>query len=186
MLPSTSPKTRRHMHSHSLTLDGRPLSRLATLQRTRLDLACPRALSAISRLSALGRSARLLSLCLHALSSFQRTGYSDRAGAPTDRALPSVLGEPSEVTIQNLLCQARCVQRRFREWLSREELPSGAHLSDVAHGLGTRQANFGILRRSDVLVNTHQKVVFFPLRITKYRACIASSGNTRDRSSMTR
>jgi len=68
MLPSTNPKARRHMHSHSLTLDGRPLSRLAALQRTRLISPVLEPLSAIARLSALGRSARLLSLCLHALS----------------------------------------------------------------------------------------------------------------------
>jgi hypothetical protein len=85
--------------------------------------------SAIARLSALGRSVRLLSLCLHALSSFQRTGLlgpaptgtaqrcsSGSSGTaqrcscgrgPHRSAFPSVLGEPSEVTIQNLLCQAR-------------------------------------------------------------------------------
>ena len=90
-------------NSHPLTLDGRPPSRLATRRQT----GPTRRLSS-SPLSgpALERSVRPLSLCLHALSSFQRTGYSSPAGAPTDRPFPSVLGEPSEVTIQNQLCQA--------------------------------------------------------------------------------
>ena len=92
-------------NSHPLTLDGRPPSRLATRRQT----GPTRRLSS-SPLSgpALKRSVRQLSLCLHALSSFQRTGYSSPAGAPTDRPFPSVLGEPSEVTIQNQLCQAPC------------------------------------------------------------------------------
>ena len=92
-------------NSHPLTLDGRPPSRLATRRQT----GPTRRLSS-SPLSgpALKRSVRPLSLCLHALSSFQRTEYSSPAGAPTDRPFPSVLGEPSEVTIQNQLCQAPC------------------------------------------------------------------------------
>jgi len=92
-------------NSHPLTLDGRPPSRLATRRQT----GPTRRLSSYSLSGpALERSVRPLSLCLHALSSFQRTGYSSPAGAPTDRAFPSVLGEPSEVTIQNPLCQAPC------------------------------------------------------------------------------
>ena len=92
-------------NSHPLTLDGRPPSRLATRRQTG-----PTRRPSSSSLSgpALERSVRPLSLCLHALSSFQRTGYSSPAGAPTDRPFPSVLGEPSEVTIQNPLCQAPC------------------------------------------------------------------------------
>jgi hypothetical protein len=103
-------------NSHPLTLDGRPPSRLATRRQT----GPTRRPSSYSLSGpALERSVRPLSLCLHALSSFQRTGYSGQAlpeqltlfllpGAPTDRAFPSVLGEPSEVTIQNPLCQAPC------------------------------------------------------------------------------
>ena len=67
-----------------------------------------------------------MSLCLHALSSFQRTGYFGRvhrnnstlflsAEAPTDRPFPSVLGEPFEVTTTFYLGQAffRCSSQRL-------------------------------------------------------------------------
>ena len=51
---------------------------------------------------------RDISLCLHALSSFQRTGYARRVrprGAPPDRPLGPFLGEPSKVSIDVALCQ---------------------------------------------------------------------------------
>jgi len=52
-------------------------------------------------------------VCLHALSSFQRTGMPDEAlqprRVPTERPFPSVLGEPSEVTTDCPGCQPHAV-----------------------------------------------------------------------------
>jgi hypothetical protein len=45
-------------------------------------------------------------LCLHALSSFQRTGTRPQVGDPTDRPTWPVLGEPSEVTSASNHCQS--------------------------------------------------------------------------------
>ena len=78
--------------NHALTLDGRPPKRVAAPQWTYV-------------------------MCLHALSSFQRTGFARPlrvravalpAGprAPSERPFPSVSGEPSEVTCRPFSCQA--------------------------------------------------------------------------------
>ena len=104
-------------NSHPLTLDGRPPSRLATRRQTRLT----RRLSSFPLLLGLqpssGRSDCCRCACTHYLvfkepdtpaRLYRNSSRCSFCRVPTDRAFPSVLGEPSEVTIQNRLCQAPC------------------------------------------------------------------------------
>ncbi len=113
--PEACTSTRRRRR-HRLTLDGR--SNPAHLRRARETLS-PDDAAAL-------HSNNLL--CLHALSSFQRTGFRSQPEqpyrlfhrfSPSERPVEAVLGEPCEVTTRSSGCQALfaadVIRARFRD-----------------------------------------------------------------------
>ena len=132
-----------------------------------------------------GRSDHCRCACTHYLvfkepNPHARAYSALQASAPTDRALPSVLGEPFEVTIHCPFCQADA--RPVTVWTEPGRINPlalavpfwrlvGRHLSlglvrrtlrsyDAVNALSTRRHALGVTRT--------RKLSFFPLRITKY------------------